>query len=95
MHRLTFKSRKRESFKAFSSTEIENQSQLAFAVQEEVESFDVFMRNEDFPTDLEDLKRNTLQTTLPYYVILEHTAVQEELLQVMANIYFTAALLCG
>ena len=90
IHRLTFLAKERESLKAFSSAEIENQSKYAVAVKKEVEKFDEFPGDEEYPCDLENLKRNIIRTTLLDAVIREHTAGQDELLPSLVTVYLKA-----
>ena len=91
IHILIFLAKERESFKAFSSAEIENQSKCAVAAKKEVEKFDEFLGDDEYPSDLENLKRNMIQTTLVDTVIREHTAGQDELLPAIVTAYLKAA----
>ena len=91
IHRLMFLAKERECFKAFSSAENESQSQCVLAAQREMKKFEAFLGEEDWPSDLETLKRNVLRTTLLDSLIREHTATQGELLPTMVKFYLKAS----
>ena len=91
IHRLRFVAKEREAFKAFSSAEIESQTSMAVAAKTEVDKFDAFMGEEEWPSDLENLKRNMLQTTLLDSVLREHTGGHDDLLPTMVSAYLKAS----
>ena len=90
IHRIRFLAKERESFKAFSSSETEFQSQCVLAAKRKLETFDAFLGDEEWPSELENLQRNMLQTTLLDSVVREHTSGNEELLPTILSAYLKA-----
>ena len=77
IHRLRFLARERECFRSFSSAEIGKQCQNVVAVRKELLIFEDFLDEDSWPKEMDNLKRNMLQTTLLDRDISEHVENSE------------------
>ena len=90
IHRLIFLAKERESFKAFSSAEIETQVKYVVAARKEVAKFENFLGDEPWPSEIQSLRRNMLATTLVDSVVQEHVGGNHELLPAIESAYIKA-----
>lgn len=90
VHRMRYLSRTQQSFKGFSSSEIDAQTKLAILARELVLDFKKFLGKENWPDEMEHLRNNLLRSTMMDEDVESMADRRNELFPILKNSYVSA-----